>query len=93
MKVYVFGGSKAEPDWYFTECKLSKPYYGTDKETKRLYCVFYADNVASVGHCFCLSLKQLIVLPFKHRLYFSKKRAKKRQAKNWNRLHAGGDAE
>ena len=33
MKVYIFGGSKENPNWYYTECKIdSKPFVGWDKE-------------------------------------------------------------
>ena len=68
---YVFGGSKENPNWYFTESKLSKPFFKWDKENKRLYIMFFADSVNSIGAFHILTLKQLIVLPFKHRLYYS----------------------
>ena len=84
MTVYIFGGSKEKPNWYYTECKIdSKPFIGWDKETKRFYCKFIADNRLHIGAFYVLSLWQLIVLPFKHRLYFSEKRAKARQTENY----------
>lgn len=84
MIVYVFGGSKDNPNWYYTECKIdSKPLVWWDKETKRFYCKFIAYNRLHVGAFYALSLWQMIVLPFKHRLYFSEKRAKARQTENY----------
>ena len=84
MIVYVFGGSKENPNWFYTECKIeSKPFIGWDKETKRFYCNFIADHRLHLGAFYVLSLWQMIVLPFKHRLYFSEKRAKARQAENY----------
>ena len=84
MKVYIFGGNKENPNWYYTECKIdSKPFIGWDKETKRFYCNFIADHRNNIWHFYVLSLWQMIVLPFKHRLYFSEKRAKARQEENW----------
>ena len=85
MKVYVFGGSKEEPNWYFTECKLSKPMIKIDKENKRLRCFFFADHIDHIGGFYALSLRQLLALPRKHRLYFGRKKAKKRMNENWNR--------
>ena len=85
MRVYVFGGSKENPNWYFTESKLSKPFFKWDKENKRLYIMFFADSVNSIGAFHILTLKQLIVLPFKHRLYYSRKRAKARQHENYKK--------
>lgn len=83
MIVYVFGGSKDNPNWYCTKSRLSKPYYHNDKETKRLRCIFFAESMDCLGYCHILTLKQLLVLPFKHRLYFSEKRARRQQHKNW----------
>lgn len=84
MNVYVFGGSKENSNWYYTECKIdSKPFVGWDKETRRLYCNFIADNRNHIGHFYVLSLWQMIVLPFKHRLYFNEKKAKARQEENY----------
>ena len=84
MIVYIFGGSAENPNWYYTECKIdSKPLVGLDKETKRFYCNFIADHRYHIGNFYVLSLWQMIVLPFKHRLYFSEKRAKARQEENY----------
>ncbi len=84
MKVYVFGGSKEEPNWYFTKCRLDpKPMIGWNKEKKRLRCIFFAWHTLHSGGCYCLSLLQLMLLPFKHRLYFSEERAKARQRRNY----------
>ena len=86
MYVYLFAGSKEHPDWYYTKSKLSKPYFGYDKEAKpRFRCYFFADNCNHIGVFCILSLKQMIVLPFLHRLYFSEKRAKRRQKLNLDR--------
>ena len=84
MHVYLFAGPKDQPDWYYTKSKLSKPYFQYFKYAKRFRCYFYADNCNHVGVYSILTLKQLIVLPFKHRLYFSEKRAKRRQTLNWD---------
>lgn len=84
MKVYIFGGSKENPNWYYTECKIdSKPFVGWDKETRRFYCNFIADHRNHIGHFYVLSLWQMIVLLFKHRLYFTEKKAKARQTENY----------
>ena len=84
MNVYVFGGSKEKPNWYYTECKIdSKPIIGWNKETKRIYCKFIADHRYHIGAFYVLSLWQMIVLLFKHRLYFSEKKAKARATKNY----------
>lgn len=84
MTVYIFGGTKEQPNWHFTKCKLNiKPYIGWDREAKKLYCNFIADHSYHCGAFYVLSLNQLIVLPFKHRLYFSERRAKARQSKNY----------
>lgn len=81
MKIFLFAGSKEDPNWYYSECRLSKPYIGF--KDKKMYCYFFADHLYHIGACNILSLKQLFVLPFKHRLYFTEKTAKKRQHKNW----------
>lgn len=83
MKIYIFGGSKDEPDWYFTPCKLSRPYIRWSKKYRRLRCWFFADQVCSCDAFYALSLKQLLFLPFKHRLYFSERRAKEQQRRNY----------
>lgn len=85
MKIYVFAGAKEEPNWYFSECRLSKPMLKIDKENKRLHCFFFADHVDHIGAFHILSFKQLLVLPLKHRLYFSRNKAQKRQSENWKR--------
>lgn len=84
MNVYVFGGSKNAPNWYYTECELDcKPIVGWDKKAKRFYCNFILEHRLHLGALYILSLRQMIVLPFKHRLYFSEKKAKRRQEKNY----------
>ena len=90
MKVYVFAGGKENPNWYFSECKLSKPMIKVDKENKRLHCFFFADHANHIGVFNIITLKQLFVLPFKHRIYFNEKRAKKRQSENWKRVEQEG---
>ena len=85
MKLYVFGGSNENPDWYFTECRLSKPKFIWDIETGRFRCVLRADSVKYSGLYHTYFLAQLFTLPFKHRLYFDEQKAKKRQSLNWHR--------
>ena len=50
MNVYVFGGSKNAPNWYYTECALDcKPIFGWDKKAKRFYCNFILEHRLHLG--------------------------------------------
>ena len=86
-KIYVFAGEKENPDWYYTECEISQIYI----DWKKPYCVFICKVTDFVGTYIHLTLKQMLILPRKQRLYYSEKKAKKRQNLNWQKKETAGD--
>ena len=82
-KIYCFTGVKEDPNWYCMEYRISAIAFGFDKEAKKPYFNFVCDNTAHLGAFIVISLKQMLVLRFKHRVYFSEKQAKRRQHMNW----------
>ena len=91
-KVYCFCGVE-KSDWYYKEYLISCIAIGWNKEEKQFYFNFVCDRAEFVSVFIILSLKQMLILPFKHRLYFSKKRAKARQSLNWKRMESDNNAE
>lgn len=86
-KVYCFCGVE-KPDWYCKEYLISDIAIGWIKGKKQFYLNFVCDSTEHVGSFIMLSIKQVLILPFKHRLYFNKKRAKARQSLNWERIES-----
>ena len=84
-KIYVFTGEKKSVNWYCGEYKISAFAIGYSKKAKGIYFNFLCDNTAHLGSFIVLSIVQMIVLPFKHRLYFNEKKAKKRERLNWEK--------
>lgn len=86
-KIYCFVGVK-KLDWYCKEYLISDIAIGWNKEEKQFYFNFVCDSTEHVGAFIVLSIKQMLILPFKHRLYFNRKRAKARQSLNWERMES-----
>lgn len=90
-RIYCFAGTKEDQNWYFGEYKISAIAIGYDKEVKRLYCNFLCDNANHCGAFIILSMMQMLILPFRYRVYFNKKKAKKRQHMNWEKNNEASD--
>lgn len=90
-KIYCFVGTKEKPKWYFDEFKISAVAIGYDKEAKRMYCNYLCENTENLDSVVILSMKQMVILPFRHRVYFNKKKAKKRQHMNWEKNNETSD--